>query len=71
MAYAHSNTAHHGSILARFTRVFAEVKDAARRMALYNQTRRELAGLSDRDLADLGIHRSMIADVAHRAAYQK
>lgn len=42
---------------------------AARRVrAVYRQTFAELAQLTDRDLADLGLHRSQIADVARQAA---
>ena len=41
------------------------------RRAVYRQTVRELEALSARDLADLGIHRSMIETVAHEAAYGK
>lgn len=37
---------------------------------LYRATRRELDGLGDRDLADLGIHRGQIRSVASVAAYR-
>jgi uncharacterized protein YjiS (DUF1127 family) len=43
----------------------------AQRRRVYNQTVYELNGLSDRDLADLGLHRSMISAVAKDAAYGK
>jgi uncharacterized protein YjiS (DUF1127 family) len=39
---------------------------AARRR--YHETRQELGALSDRDLMDLGIHRSNISDIAADAA---
>ena len=56
MAYAHSHsTAHGAGFAARISRMIGGLKDTARRSALYRQTRRELDGLSDRDLADLGI----------------
>jgi uncharacterized protein YjiS (DUF1127 family) len=32
-------------------------------------TLRELNSLSDRDMADLGIHRAMISEIAYEAAY--
>ena len=71
MAYAHSHsTAHGAGFAARISRMISGLKDTARRSALYRQTRRELDGLSDRDLADLGIQRSMIATVAREAAYR-
>lgn len=43
----------------------------AQRRRVYSQTITELAALSDRELADLGLHRSMIAAVAKDAAYGK
>ena len=49
-------------VLARVAAHFA-----ARRR--YLATRRELAALSDRDLADLGINRGNIAEVAKDAAW--
>ncbi|RJE82764.1 DUF1127 domain-containing protein [Paracoccus onubensis] len=39
------------------------------RRAIYHQTLRELNALTARDLADLGISRSMITRLAHEAAY--
>lgn len=51
---------------------FAAIRaDLAARLArhrLYRATRDELGALSDRDLADLGLHRAMIDDVAREAA---
>ncbi|MFD0980821.1 DUF1127 domain-containing protein [Tropicimonas aquimaris] len=38
---------------------------------LYRQTVRELSSLSDRNLADLGLSRSMIRGVARETAYAK
>lgn len=38
------------------------------RRAVFVQTREELMRLSDRDLADLGIHRSNIVAIAREAA---
>ena len=35
----------------------------------YRQTLTELETLSDRELADLGIHRSNLRGIAYRAAY--
>nr|WP_246098630.1 DUF1127 domain-containing protein [Paracoccus laeviglucosivorans] len=39
------------------------------RRALYRQTIRELHDLNSRELADLGISRSMIRSVAYEAAW--
>lgn len=41
------------------------------RRAVYRQTLRELNALTDRDLNDLGISRSMITRLAHESAYGK
>lgn len=38
---------------------------------VYRNTVAELAALSNRDLADLGLSRSMISTIAHEAAYGK
>ena len=49
--------------------------DAARadyaKWRTYRTTVNELSALSNRDLADLGLSRSMISSVAHEAAYGK
>jgi uncharacterized protein YjiS (DUF1127 family) len=42
--------------------------DAARRGAVYRRTLAELGAMTDTDLADIGIARFMIADVAADAA---
>ena len=47
----------------------AALKLMAQRRRVYVQTVTELQALSDRDLADLGLHRSMISAVAKDAAY--
>lgn len=43
----------------------------AKRRRVYRQTFAELDALSDRELADLGLHRSLIRAVAKDAAYGK
>lgn len=45
------------------------IRAAAARRAVYRQTVRELEALSDRDLADLGISRADITDLAWQNAY--
>ncbi|HBD91870.1 MAG TPA: hypothetical protein DC061_15545 [Gemmobacter sp.] len=47
------------------------VKTVLVRRAIFKQTVRELNKLSTRELADLGIHRSMIHRLAQEAAYGK
>ena len=70
MAYA-NNTRTMTSDLGLGSWLAAIRVDLAARFArhrLYRTTRDELAALSDRDLADLGLHRAMIDDVAREAA---
>ena len=65
----------HGTARARHASVgivgnlVADLRDHLARRALYRQTVRELAMLSDRELADLGINRAMIRGIAHEAAW--
>jgi len=53
----------------RFGNLFADLRDYLARRALFRQTVRELNDLSGRELADLGINRSMIRSVAYEAAW--
>jgi uncharacterized protein YjiS (DUF1127 family) len=47
------------------------LKESADRAATFRRTMRELNALSERELADLGMHRSMVTRIAHEAAYGK
>lgn len=47
------------------------LRDNRRRYRVYRQTVNELNALSERELADLGIHRSSISAIAMEAAYGK
>jgi uncharacterized protein YjiS (DUF1127 family) len=71
MAYVNSTRANTVSLSDRFGSLIAGFKAALARRRVYDQTVRELASLSDRDLADLGINRAVIAQVASEAAYGK
>ncbi len=53
----------------RFGHLLADLRDYMARRALYRQTVRELNDLNGRELADLGISRSMIRSVAYEAAW--
>ncbi len=71
--------------MASMTEIFATSNGAGTRMnnlttnlrarweahKVYRTTYSELAGLSDRELADLGMHRGNIASIAYEAAYGK
>jgi len=47
---------------------FEDLQARRARNAIFRNTKRELENLSDRDLADLGINRSMIKSIASEAA---
>ena len=55
----------------RIAAFVADLRQTMRRRALYTRTLRELDALTDRELADLGISRLQIDDVARTAAYGK
>lgn len=66
MAYTlHTTT---NPVASRFSALAAEIKLAFARRAVYRRTYNELAALSDRELADLGIPRSSIRRVSREAA---
>lgn len=70
MAYVNTRTIGIvGTLRDRLTAFFAASQDARARNAVYRQTVRELNQLTERELADLGIHRSSIQKIAHEAAY--
>lgn len=49
--------------------VVAGWRSRAAQWRTYNKTVNELSALSDRDLADIGLNRSMIPDVARETAH--
>jgi uncharacterized protein YjiS (DUF1127 family) len=71
MAYVNSTRSLNISFSDRLSNIAKSVKLALHRRRLFNQTVRELNALSDRELTDLGIHGSMIKDIAKQAAYGK
>lgn len=56
---------------ARITNLRSELATRYAQYRVYRTTLNELADLTDRDLADLGIARSMIKGIAIEAAYGK
>ena len=66
MAYANSRSASVG-FSDRIASALRLVKDAMARRRLFNQTLVELNALTDRELADLGISRINIIDLAREA----
>ena len=72
MAYVNSTyRAEAVSLCDLIAHPLAAIQLMAQRRRVYVQTVAELQALSDRDLADLGLHRSMIPAVAKDAAYGK
>jgi uncharacterized protein YjiS (DUF1127 family) len=57
--------------LAAPTRWIAQVRRAWTQHRAYQATLAEMQSLSDRDLADIGISRLMIRDIAHHTVYGK
>ncbi|WBU65731.1 DUF1127 domain-containing protein [Paracoccus aerodenitrificans] len=51
--------------------LIVRVQEARARRAIYRQTVNELSALSNRELNDLGISRSMITRIATEAAWGK
>lgn len=68
MAYVSQNRATTVTLADRFAAAKANLVAAYEQRKLYNATFRELSALSNRELADLGIHRSMIKSIALEAA---
>ncbi|ASP22792.1 hypothetical protein ANTHELSMS3_04188 [Antarctobacter heliothermus] len=69
MALATANiTKAHGGLGARFANLVEALQARAARRKIYRETYSELASLSNRDLADLGLARSEIGRIAWQAA---
>ena len=71
MAYVNSSRATTYGIADRVAAIVKSIRVGLERRRVFKQTVRELQALSNRELADLGIHRSMITRVANEAAYGK
>ncbi|MBV0914068.1 DUF1127 domain-containing protein [Anianabacter salinae] len=56
---------------ARFNGMKSELRARWESYKVYRRTVSELAALSDRELNDLGLHRSSIRGIAYEAAYGK
>lgn len=71
MAYANNTTdLRNTGLMARLQGLRDTLQTVMQQRAVYNQTSRELQALSNRELADLGIHRSEIPRVAAEAAFK-
>jgi uncharacterized protein YjiS (DUF1127 family) len=66
MAYAHRTE--HAALGRHDDGLWAGLSARLARYRNYRRTLNELAALSDRDLTDMGIHRSNIQDIAREAS---
>ncbi|MFN3847410.1 MAG: DUF1127 domain-containing protein [Paracoccaceae bacterium] len=71
MAFVNASRATTYGIADRAAAFVKSFRAGLERRRVFKQTVRELQALSNRELADLGIHRSMITRVANEAAYGK
>ncbi|WP_375173609.1 DUF1127 domain-containing protein [Pseudooceanicola sp.] len=53
-----------------FSRLVAGLTERYTQYAAYRKCVEELSALNDRELRDLGLHRSMIRSLAHEEAYR-
>ncbi len=58
-----------GNALSAPTAIIDLIKSRFAKYRLYHQTLAELQSLGERELADLGLNRSMLKRVAYQAAY--
>jgi uncharacterized protein YjiS (DUF1127 family) len=70
MAYTQTTRATIAPAGGRSASLFGGIAERVRRYRVYRQTLAELEALSSRELADLGIHHSMIRSLAYQAAYE-
>ncbi len=71
MAYVNTTRAVQASATDRVSGIFASISAMLARRRVYDRTIRELRQLTDRELSDLGIARSLITEIAREAAYGK
>ena len=71
MAYAgNQSSAIQSGLSNRLDALMIDVRARLARRRTFRRTFDELAALSDRELADLGLHRTEIRRVAYQAAYE-
>ncbi|AVW91540.1 DUF1127 domain-containing protein [Celeribacter baekdonensis] len=71
MAYANDIRSAAPASSASFGGLFKSLAERFARYKVYRETVLELSGLTDRDLADMGMSRASINAVAYEAAYSK
>lgn len=58
-----------GGLLSNFATLFATLSEKRARGSEYRRIVRELSAMSERDLADVGISRLSIRDIARESVY--
>lgn len=71
MAHAITNLAATGGVSEKVARMAAAWNVRVQKRRLNRRTYRELSELTNSEMADLGLNRTMIAAVAYEAAYGK
>ncbi len=71
MAYLNATRSARPGLLDRIAALATQIREAARRRSVYRQTLRELNALTNRELNDLGLNRTMLTRIAMEAAYGK
>ncbi len=69
MAYLNEIRDRRVGMMDRLNAWMETLGERRKRNVLYRRTLAELSSLTDRDLADLGVHRSEVHRIAHEAAY--
>lgn len=70
MAFASTYITAQQGAADRLAALIATASERFRKARLYRKTLNELSALPDATLADMGLHRSMVARVAHQAVYK-
>ncbi|WP_116133828.1 DUF1127 domain-containing protein [Tropicimonas sp. IMCC34043] len=70
MTYTNQTTVSGLPLSGWTSRISASYKAWRAGRAVYTQIYNELSSLSDRELADIGLSRNMIRDIALQAAYE-
>lgn len=71
MAYVTGNRNTSLTLGNRLGEIFKDMSAAYSAWCVYHRTLRELQGLTNRELNDLGLNPTMLRGIAHEAAYGK